>query len=514
MKINKQYRSLFIFGAIIVVLLLVWIGSTVLPGTGDNEETSATTGEALEPVYSVEMDEIKYLEVENDQANFKLVPEEVTDKEGKVSFIWSVAGMEGYPFSSSTLESLANVAGHAYASKEIETNAADLSLYGLDHPSAILRVCLKNGEIHEIKFGNEIPSGYYDYVTLDDTGRVCTVSSTTGDRVRASLLDLLDKNKIMDLDVNELTKVEFIRAKDQLHLKADVKLVGEAGSGSEYLDFTITEPVRRTGSSDGLTKLVNEAASASVVSFVELNPKDLSVYGLEEPAYTFILTTPKKTVQLSIGAAADGSNYYAMTDQMPAVFTVASSAFTSIDMKVTEMMDRFVCLESIWEVSKIEANILGTQFVAEIEMTKDQRADDEGVVFKLDGENARIFNESQKSLFSLFYQRIIGILIEGLDPDAQPVNTKDAQLIFHIKADEENQVPAYTKVVEFAKRDDYTYYVFIDGVYGGYYVDGEKAFTSTRPDNEGVLTAYKMMRYAMEHAVDGVFNTQEGYVLD
>lgn len=147
-------------------------------------------------------------------------------------------------------------------------------------------------------------------------------------------------------------------------------------------------------------------------------------------------------------------------------------------------------------------------------MTKDQRADDDGVVFTIDGENARIFSEKDKSLYSIFYQRLIGILIEGLDTAAQPVNTRDVRLVFHIKADEENNVPAYTKIIEFAKRDDYTYYVFTDGVYGGYFVDGEKAFTSDRTDNEGILVAYKMIRYAMEHAVDGIFNTQEGYQLD
>jgi hypothetical protein len=125
-----------------------------------------------------------------------------------------------------------------------------------------------------------------------------------------------------------------------------------------------------------------------------------------------------------------------MSDQLPAVFTIAASTFTSVDMKVTEMMDRFVCLESIWEVSKIEADILGTKFVTEIEMTKDQRADDDGVVFTIDGENARIFSEKDKSLYSIFYQRLIGIQIEDWTP-AQPVNTRDLRLFFHIKATRE-----------------------------------------------------------------------------
>ena len=105
-------------------------------------------------------------------------------------------------------------------------------------------------------------------------------------------------------------------------------------------------------------------------------------------------------------------------------------------------------------------------------------------------------------------------MIAGLDPQATPVNQPEATLKFNIRADEENKVAAHTQVVEFTPRDAYTDYVFIDGVYTGFYVDRDAAFTSTRPDNEGILIAYKMMKYAMAHAVDNVFNTEEGYQLN
>lgn len=511
---NKQWKSTIILGSIIVVLLLVWLASSLIPGMGEPDETTTGTTERADPVFKTEMTDIQYLDVTNDSGSYKLVPESVTDDDGEVSLIWRVDGMEDYPFASSTVENLANVAGHVYASEEIATDVTDLGPFGLDQPSGILKVVLKNGETHEIKFGKELPSGYYDYVMLDDTGRICSVASTTADRVRSSLLDLLDKSQVIGLDVYELQKMVFERAKDELYLATDIELIGEPNSGSEYFSFAIREPVHRDGSSEGLTTLLNESTAVQVDSFVELDPEDLSSYGLDQPRYAFTLSTADKTVVLKIGDRADGETYYAMSDAFPAVFTVKSGDFTAIDKKVTELIDRFVCLESIWTVSKIEADILGTSFVVDIEMEKEQKPTDEDVVYMLDGKDARIFSESKKSLFSNFYQRIIGILIEDLDPEADPVNTKDARLVFHIKEDTENQVPAHTKVVEFARRDEYTYYVFIDGVYGGYYVDGEKAFTSERSGSEGILVAYEMLSYAIEHAVDGVFDTQEGYHLD
>jgi hypothetical protein len=512
--VKKQLKTLIIFGSLIVVLLLTWLGSTLIPGMGQEKPTELAPKDVLN-ILQQEMTDISYLEVVNEETSFRLLPEEVQGKDGKISLIWSVEGMEDFPFSSAALENLARVAGNLYASQEIarDVDQADLASYGLLEPQAVLRSFQKDGSSHEIKIGNVIPSGYYNYLTLEGSGVVYTVAATTADRVKSGLLDILDKNVVSGIDPVDLTRLVFWRAKDELEIISDLELVGQAGSGYEYINFYITSPVIRTGSSEGLSKLATEAATTMVKEFVELAPADLGQYGLDKPSYRFTLTTDEKEVEILLGARA-GNTFYAISNQLDAVFTVNASSYTTIDMKVTEMIDRFVSLESIWTVSQLDADIFGTKFVTKIDMNQDQRADDEEVFLELDGKDAKILNESKKSLYSQFYQRLIGILIEGLDTAAQPENTKDASLVFHIKEDTENNVPAHKKVVEFAKRDEYTYYVFIDGVYGGYYVDGEKAFTSKRTGDEGILVAYKKMLYAIENAVDGIFNTQEGYQID
>lgn len=516
---NKQWKPLILFGIILVALVLVWLGSILLPKLGIGGETGESTTEttaSLPPVFEAAKETISQIDITNASGSFTLLPEEVKDSEGKVSIIWTVKDKGDYPFSSSTIDSMAAVAFKIYTSKEIkaQADASELDSFGLAEPSATLKVTLKTGESHVIKFGKEIPSGYYDYAMLDGSGRICAVATSTVDRVRQSLLDLLDKKLAVGIESTAVTRVTFERARDSLKIAADVSLVGEAGSGTEYLDFKITEPVKRAGTSEALTKLTTEASALAVVEFIELDPQDLAKYGLDKPQYAFELASAEKTVVLKIGSKADSDHYYAMSDQLPAVFTIATTSFSTIDMKVIEMLDRFVNLVSIWTVDSIEADIFGTKFVSTISMTKEQRADDEGVVFTLDGDDARIFSQNDKSLFSSFYQRMISVMIAGLDPQATPANQPEATLKFNIRADEENKVAAYTKVVEFTPRDAYTDYVFIDGVYTGFYVDRETAFTSTRPDNEGILVAYKMMKYAMEHAVDNVFNTEEGYQLN
>lgn len=515
MTMNKQKKTLIALGAVLAILLAAWGTSGLWLGGNQEEEPTFTTNPPVDPVFETDMESVRRIEIQNETDSFVLLPEHVRSDD-KVSIAWSVQGMEDYPFASRGLEDLANVASLVYANREIATDETDLAQFGLAEPLATLTVVLDSGQTHVIKFGNKLATGSYDYAMLDDSGRVCSVASRTVDRVKQSRLDLLDKSRVIELELADLTRFTFERARDDLRIVANCTLIGEAGSGSEYLDFSVIEPIIRDGSPENLNKLVQETMFIQVDRFVEIDPEDISRYGLDQPQYMFELEAGSRTLNLTIGKAADSTSFYALSDSMPAVFTVKQSNFTTIDMRPIEMLDRFVSLVAIWEVSKIEGDLFGETFVAEIEMAKNKRADDEDVFFKLDGRDAKIFSEKNRSLFSNFYQRIIGILIAGLDTDAEPVNTRDASIIYHLKANDDTGQPARRQVIEFAKRnpDDYTYYVFIDGEYTGFYVDGNASFTTTRTDSEGLVVALKMMRYAIDNAVDGVFDTQEGYQLD
>jgi hypothetical protein len=83
-----------------------------------------------------------------------------------------------------------------------------------------------------------------------------------------------------------------------------------------------------------------------------------------------------------------------------------------------------------------------------------------------------------------------------------------------LEKDEDTGDGARVEKVEFARRDDYTDYVFIDNEYTGCYISRDDAFYSQESGSEGIVTAYKMMKYAMDAAVDGVFDTEDGYKLD
>ncbi len=512
--IKKQWRTTIILSAVLVALLAVWLVSSLIP-ENTPEETTITTND-LPLVFQADKEDVAGIDLVNPTGSYTLLPVEVRDDDGQKSIEWTVEGMDSELLSSSALNNLVISCLTLYGGKEIETDETDLSLFGLANPDTTVTIRLENGESHQIALGKELPSGYFKYAMLDNTGVIYSVASSTIANFQQSIIDLLDSDNIIGIEDEALTGMTFARARDDLFISADCVYSEQSdGSGTTaFYAFDLHKPIEINANSTDLTVLVQEIMKMGVNSFVELNPQDISAYGLDNPAYTVELVTADRSVTVKIGAETGDGSYYAISSEMDAVYTVKTSAFTKLDMPLLEMIDTLFNLKSIWLVDSFSFEMGDTAFESTVALDKGQDNADESAIFMLDGKDAKIFSENNKNLYTRFYMRVIGLKIAGIDALAQPVYEPAGRLVFNMAADTENDVPAYTEVIEFVERDDYTYYVFIDSEYTGYYLNAEEAFTSNKTDQEGVLVAYRKLLYAMEHAVDGVFNTQEGYQLD
>ncbi len=511
---NRQMRNLVIMLIVLVSLVGTWLAVRFVPGLNPAATTTTTTEASLADVFALDAKAVARIEISNAGGKLTLLPVESKATDGTVTISWQLDGAGSYPISSSALESLASEVLTIAAVDEIATGAgqADLAQYGLAQPRATMTVTGKDNSRHVISLGDPLPSGNGDYVMLADTGRVCSAASTLADQAGKTLLDLLDDTRVNGgLASSDLTGFRFSRQKDQLRLVAACQSVKDEASGSSSLTFTVKEPLVRAGNDSNLLNLVNTALNTGVVRFVELDPQDLAKYGLDKPQLSFTLQSAQSTVNIDIGQAVGDGQSYARSSALPAVFIVNDSALTAVDLKLVDLVDPFVALESIWAVSAADFKAGDVAFQTTITMNKDQKIGDEAVKVTLDGRDAKIVSQSQASLYSAFYQRLIGLTYAGFEPAAQPANTRDASLVYQLEASADTGEPARTKSVEFSRRDAYTDYVFIDGVYQGGYVDHESAFNAQRSGTEGIIVAYRHLLYAMDHAVDGVFNTEQGY---
>jgi hypothetical protein len=283
---KKQWRTILIMGVALVALILVWVGSTLLPGPEPTEATT-TTSFNLPVVHKIDADQVTSMTVKNDIESYTLIPETVS-QDGKDELIWTVEGMGQLLSTGSLTEDVANVGLILYASKEISAGETNLAPFGLDKPKTSSQFAHKNGETHTISFGNQLASGYFDYAILDGKGTIYSVASSTVSDLKQPLLSLLDKKQVVGIEAADLVGLVFERAKDNLKLvtACEYAEISSGGTASASYTFKLSEPLMIDGNADSLANFTAATLNLAVTGFVEIEPEDLTKYGLDQPQYS------------------------------------------------------------------------------------------------------------------------------------------------------------------------------------------------------------------------------------
>lgn len=176
-------------------------------------------------------------------------------------------------------------------------------------------------------------------------------------------------------------------------------------------------------------------------------------------------------------------------------------------MPAIDFYDGFVALESIWTVGGIEADLDGKAFDIEVfspsteekNAAKEAGEEEPQTIYIVNGRNANIQDQNDRSYFSAFYQRLIGVMARGLDLEADPA-LEDPQFSFtFIKRDDSEDV-----LIELEPRTERTWYIFRNGEYTGFYTNYDDLYGYTTRDRMGLMAAV----YRLENAIEG---QQSGY---
>ena len=518
---NKQFRSLIILGVALVALLAVWLGSTLIPGLKPEETTTAASTSVEQTLYAAEAASVARITVRNESGELVLTPKPATDTDGKATIAWDVASANGLPVNSTLLKGIVDAALNVTYSEVIAESTTDLASFGLADGKVSLAITGQDGTTHTLTFGNELSSGVATYARLDQENRVVAVSPNYKQQASTTLLALIDTTKALGgLNFKTLTGLTFDRLEGAIHLMSTCKANNPEDAAAGYA-FTLSEPVNRPGNPTNLSAIVNGVLDLTGLQVIDLAPQDLSTYGLDQPRYQIKLDSSEVPgVTFAIGKSAGEGLYYLTSSALmasstqPVVMTVSSSQLKAVDLAFEDYVDRYIALKEIWLVSSVDIDLGDLQFNIAIKMDKGQNSSDDNISFKLDGQDANIKDQKKNSLFSNFYQSLIGIQLTGFDFSATPANTADSRIVYHLEADPETSQPAKDLTIEFARRDAYTDYVFVDGQYTGYFANHQDTFTQDREGSEGLRIAYLKLKYAIDHAVNGVFNTEEGYQLN
>lgn len=387
----------------------------------------------------------------------------------------------------------------------------DIAQYGLDSPSFLIEIKTTDGQISTVKLGNTTFQDDGIYCISDISQRVSVVSKTKQTECEKNILDFASK-EIFTLTADDVENITFLRASDDLEMQTYLETAAADSAATQVANMTsgeegaaimtsqLTVPLKVEGSAD-LTALLESMLTLTAAEFLSDDPADTAQYLLVDPEYTLIYKTKSKgEIRVDISKAM-GGRYNVMTSLSPLIFSVDTSQYAGIQMPLINMVNTFLTYEMISDVSNIDCTFPEGSFVIDLDVPTGASPSDEESKAYLDGIEAKVTSRNSGGAYiSSLYASVACMRMSDFDFDASPENTKDISVII-TKRD------GTVITVDLAKRDENSYYAFIDGEYQGQLVTVKSIYNDGGTDlySFGAWTMYEKTKEAMEKAEDGVY---------
>lgn len=541
----KSKRSIIAMGAALAAVILVFAGVMIWQGTRPDPDETDTTSErpALIPLISLDRDEVSELIIENEDGKVRISnetvtvtptpsqtaesDEETTESEEKelTAEQWVLLEPEITAVNQSLVDSTANSLLTFTIVEDITEDASeDLATYGFEDPLAEITYVLTDGSEQSVQLGSQLQGENRYYAYNESAERLAVVTSPSGLLLRGPS-EYVSAQIFPFTDINFLRDFQFSRKSDAFLIKLEGIPFEETEAGQEDSEtggttpetpaegqslppeWTVLEPLEWKANQNNVPALLTELLALGASEQIALNQDDADQYGLDDPEYVITLGDGDVAVSLTIGSARGDGTSYGMATGIDGIFTVNTQALSKIGMPAIDFFDGFVALESVWTVGAIEAELDGKEFDIEVfspspeekEAAKEAGEDEPQTIYIVNGRNANIQDQNDRSYFSAFYQRLIGVMGRGLDLEAEP-ELKDPQFTFEfIKRDDSDDV-----LIELEPRTERTWYIFRNGEYTGFYTDYNDLYGYTTRDRMGLMAAV----YRLENAIEG---QQSGY---
>ncbi len=282
----------------------------------ESERSPASEDAPAEQAFNIDSDAITSLTVTSDNGDETEVSREDTDAN-----TWSVTE----PFSANADGNAASAIATSLASLEIsrvvETEATDLSLFGLTDPSFSVAFGSENNtEI--LLIGDETPTGSDRYANISGTTRVFLIASFLESTFNRSSFDLRDRSllEFTGPDVTGLT----------IEQDASVLIFSKADGV-----WHLVEPVRARGDFGIVEGLSGRIGSAEMIA-VEVESADgsLEPFGLDNPRMTITVETDNGNHVLVMGDESPAGTVYGRDASRSIVFTVDAALFDEFDRDI------------------------------------------------------------------------------------------------------------------------------------------------------------------------------------
>lgn len=354
MKKNIKYIIIFCIIAVILAGLLVLLKVTA-PKEEAEPEAEDTVKTSL--VYDKNPGDISKLEISNEHGTYEVVRVGEGD-----NAVWTIAELANLPMSSGSMEKLLENAASVTAQQTVVENADDLSIYGLDKPSATVTATFSDSgnTVKKLFIGNLTPSGTMHYAMTDGDPKVYTILNSkiscflenkyyVLNKVIYTARSAADENDTTDYTrINKMTikrsdlDYDFIIEYDK-RLDDDSLMIANSSS------YVITSPIFRELNPETSSAVTSDIFGLTASDFGILNPneEDFAACGINEPAAeVFFEINGGDNIHITIGNDCydeDGQKIgrYVYVDGTAIIYVFAESSLPWLDvmpLKITTTM--------------------------------------------------------------------------------------------------------------------------------------------------------------------------------
>ena len=287
---------------------------------------------------------------------------------------------------------------------------------------------------------------------LEGDTTIYAISNYSANQIYASRAELLDLN-IFQGNLSDV--VSFSLYKDDEH-----KFTVEADANPD-IAWIITHPVLSKADIGNADEMINNLLDLSRDEYVDVNPEDLSIYGLDEPSYSITINIDEFDTTMLIGREDRVANkFYARMSDSEEVFTIDASTMTFLDNEAIDMVYAIPYLPRITNVKSVDINITGLDnLLLEISYNADRNMLD----YSFNGTMINMVAGAQ-TWGSFFFQQMISVPVIELDPEWEISGEPYARLVY-------TYTDEVFETIEYYERDADTCYFVRNGYYSGLVVD-------------------------------------------
>lgn len=433
----KSLKTIIIAGVVLVVFVIATIVITHIPQSSSPEvSTEEETTTSKETVYVVNNDAAEMVhftvlpterEVSEDTAyayakeELDVVINKTEEENGGVTYTYDVSPDPGkFEYNSSMMRSMTYTLSSISAKSLVEKDAKDISAYGLDEPTAVVKTYYADGTEVDIMIGSQAPVDEDYYCMTNLSNDVYTIGSYVDSLIVRRPIEYRDIQLFPVYEEEEAyTNIEWIcitdRDENVVEVQLDLNLENEYNT--EKSQYVMLQPYQVSGNTSTIQSyIVDSVATLSLGGIIDdITEDEYAQYGFNHPAKLEMRDLAGNEVHLLVGDLCANAEYtYCMVEGTDTLIYCPTTAFSWIGVNFVQYMLRTVWSYQIENLESVDIQIGDDHYDMQVDHYIKQNAngnDVDGVTGTLNGQE--IIETNVRRLFiKCLYFRIIDNLTE------------------------------------------------------------------------------------------------------